>query len=187
MFLYRRWALVEDGSDTAMTEGSQSHASEQYNSVSRFTSAQMCILVVGNNSKSTGRGVTARSCFAWDLLTQCVVRNTTARTQPLREPRAPQMAFLLCPEQSAGQSFCLINHSGTRAHMTKQSKALHNYFVCLLDVLMKNTSSVLLEALSEIYSVGLRRGTQDVATVLTSMEFPLTPAFTNLFGPRVPE
>lgn len=71
--------------------------------------------------------------------------------------------------------------------MTKQSKALHNYFVCLLDVLMKNTSSVLLEALPEIYSVGLRRGTQDVATVLTSMEFPLTPAFTNLFGPRVPE
>lgn len=81
------------------------------------------------------------------------------------------MAFLLCPEQSIGQSFCLINHSGTRARMTKQSKALHNYFVCLLDVLMKNISFVLLEALSEIYSVGLRRWTQDVA-VLTSMESP---------------
>lgn len=116
MFLYGSWALVEDGSDTAMTEGSQSHISEQYNRVSRFTSAQMCILVVGNNNKPTGRGVTARSCFAWDLLILCVVRNTTARTRPLREPRAPQMAFLLCPEQSTGQAFCLINHSHQSLH-----------------------------------------------------------------------
>lgn len=131
-------------------------------------------------------GVTGRacawSCSAWDFLIPCVVRNTTARTQhPRTEHGVPQMAYLLLPQQNAGSS--LRPHKSLRhqSPRDKAKQALFNCFFYFLHILMNNISFVLFEALAEIYSVGQRRWSQDVATensgrvagtALTSMQSP---------------
>lgn len=117
---------------TQLRQDSQSHAAQHGNHVSRFTSAQMCILVVWNNSKSIGCGVTGRvgahSCSAWDFPIPLGVRNTSARTQPLREHTAPEMTYFLLPEQNAGSS--LLPHKSLRhqsPHDTAKQSSLQRF------------------------------------------------------------